>query len=46
MKLAKVTPRFLLEEALSFVKGYTAAKNKPRVFMWKLKQLKIEAAKG
>ncbi len=46
MKLAKVTPRFLLEEALSFVKGYNAAKNKPRVFMWKLKQLKIEAAKG
>jgi hypothetical protein len=40
IKLAKETPRGVIEEALSFVKGYTSAKSKGRVFMWKLKQLK------
>lgn len=40
IKLAKETPRVMLEEALSFVKGYTSAKSKGRIFMWKLKQLK------
>ena len=40
MKLAKETPRGLLETARSFVKDAQNAKSKPRLFMWKLKQLK------
>lgn len=40
IKLAKETPRILLEEALSFTKGYFKANNKGKVFMWRLKQLK------
>lgn len=40
IKLAKNTPRILLEEALTFTKGYTNAKNKGKVFMWRLNQLK------
>lgn len=40
IKLAKNTKRPILEEALNFTKGYLTAKNKARVFMWKLKQLK------
>lgn len=43
MKLAKETPRILLERARSFVKDATNAKSKGRLFMWKLKQLKDEA---
>ncbi len=42
IKLAKNTKRGLLDEALTFTKGYYEAKSKPRVFMWKLHQLKIE----
>ncbi len=44
IKLCKDCPRILIEEALSFVKGYANAKNKGRVFMWKLNQLKKEKA--
>lgn len=40
IKLAKEVDRKLLEEALNFTKGYTAAKSKPRIFMWKLAELK------
>ena len=40
IKLAKTTDRSLLEEALNFTKGYTNAKNKAKVFMWRLKQAK------
>lgn len=40
IKLAKELPRSMLEEALNFTKGYSAAKSKARVFMWRLKQLK------
>ena len=40
MKLAKETPRILLEKARTFVKDATNAKSKGRLFMWKLKQLK------
>jgi hypothetical protein len=40
IKLAKDTKREILLEALSFTKGYLSAKNKGKVFMWKLKQLK------
>lgn len=40
IKLAKEVDRKLLEEALNYTKGYTAAKSKARVFMWRLNQLK------
>ena len=40
IKLAKITPRILLENARSFVKDAENARSKPRLFMWKLKQLK------
>lgn len=40
IKLAKNLPRALLEEALNYTKGYYNAKNKGKVFMWRLKQLR------
>lgn len=40
MKLAKVTPRILLEKARTFVKDATNAKSKGRLYMWKLAELK------
>lgn len=40
IKLAKNIDRKILEEALNFTKGYTAAKSKARIFMWKLKELR------
>ncbi len=40
IKLAKETPRSLLENARSFLKDANNAKSKGRLFMWKLKQLK------
>lgn len=40
MKLAKELPRGLLEEALNYTKGYYGAKNKAKVFMWRLKKLR------
>ena len=40
IKLAKELPRPLLEEALNYTKGYYNAKNKGKVFMWRLKELK------
>lgn len=40
MKLAKEINRNILEEALNFTKGYYNAKNKAKVFMWRLKELK------
>lgn len=40
IKLAKEVDRKILEEALNFTKGYYSAKNKARVFMWKLTELK------
>ncbi len=39
IKLAKETPRVILENARSFVKD-SGARSKGRLFMWKLKQLK------
>jgi hypothetical protein len=42
IKLAKTLDRGLLEEALTYTKGYTTAKSKGKVFMWKLKELKSE----
>lgn len=40
IKLAKETPRGLMEAAKSFVIDAPNAKNKGALFMWKLKQLK------
>lgn len=40
IKLAKETPRKLLEEAKIFVKEAYEVKNKGRLFMWKLKELR------
>ncbi len=45
IKFAKTIDRHLLEAARSFVKDATHAKNKSRLFMWKLKQLKTEREK-
>jgi hypothetical protein len=42
MRLSKTTPRPLLEKALSFVSDAPNVKSKPRLFLWKLKQLKDE----
>ena len=40
MRLCKTTPRPILEEARTFVKGAMNAKSKGRLFMWKVKELK------
>lgn len=40
IKLAKTLPRKILDEALSYVKDYPNPKSKPRLFMWKIKELK------
>ena len=42
IKLAKITPRGLLEAAKNFVKDAYNVKSRPRLFMWRLKQLKNE----
>lgn len=42
MRLAKNTPRGLMESVRSFVKDATNVKSKGRLFMWRLKQLKDE----
>lgn len=44
IKLAKETPRILMENAKSFVLDANSAKNKGSLFMWKLQQLKNEKA--
>lgn len=43
IKLAKETPRGLLEAAKNFVKDAYQVKSRPRLFMWKLGELKKEA---
>jgi hypothetical protein len=42
IKLAKETPRGFLEAAKNFVKDAYQVKSKPRLFMWKLKELRKE----
>jgi hypothetical protein len=42
MKLAKETPRSLLEQARNFVKDAGKVRSRGRLFMWKLQQLKRE----
>lgn len=39
IRLAKTVPRAVLEKALSFVKD-AQANSKPKLFMWKMKELK------
>ncbi len=46
IKLAKEVNRNLLEEALNYTKSYYGAKNKARVFMWRLKQLRTVSTQG
>lgn len=45
IKLAKETPRGFLEAARSFVKDAYNVKSKPKLFMWKLSELKKEKKK-
>ena len=42
MRLAKNTPRPMLEQAKNFVTDAYQVKNKAKLFMWKLQQLKNE----
>jgi len=42
MRLAKTTPRHLLEQARYFVKDASKVQNRARLFMWKLTQLRKE----
>lgn len=42
MRLCKNTPRPVLEEARTFVKGAFQAKSKGKLFMWKVKDLKCK----
>lgn len=43
IKIAKEKPRALVEQAFSFAIDYPNAKNKGRLFMWKLKELEKES---
>jgi len=43
IKLAKEMPRGLLEAARNFVKDAYNVKSKPKLFMWKLSELKKQA---
>lgn len=42
MRLAKNTPRAILEAAKNFVTDAYQVKNRARLFMWKLRQIKTE----
>lgn len=42
IKWAKEKPRAVLERALSFTIDYPGAKDKSRIFMWKVKELEKE----
>ena len=43
IKLAKETPRGLLEAARNYVKDAYEVKSRPKLFMWRLSELKKEA---
>ncbi len=45
MRLVKNTPRPILEEARVFVKGAYGAKNRAKLFMWKVKEIKEKQQK-
>lgn len=40
IKFSKTMPRAILEEAKNFVKGAGSVRNRGRLFMWKLKELR------
>ncbi len=42
IKLAKTVDRNMMEECFAFAKHYNSAKDKGKLFMWKLGQLKEE----
>ncbi|MAG59285.1 hypothetical protein CMO96_00645 [Candidatus Woesebacteria bacterium] len=42
MRLAKITPRHLLEQARYFVKDQKSVRSPVKLFMWKLAQLRKE----
>jgi len=42
IKLAKTVDRNMMEEAFAFAKHYNSAKNKAKIFMWKLGELRQE----
>lgn len=42
MRMCKNTPRYILEEALIFVKGASKVRSKAKLFMWKVKQIREE----
>ncbi len=42
IKWAKEKPRAILEQALSFTSDYPKARDKSRIFMWKVKELEKE----
>lgn len=46
IKLAKEKPRALLEQAFSFAIDYPNAKNRGKLFMWKLTELEKERKSG
>lgn len=39
IRLAKIIPRAIIEDAASFVSDYPKAKDKGKIFMWKYRQL-------
>lgn len=43
IKLAKITPRGILETARNFIKDAYKVKSKPALFLWKLKELNKNA---
>lgn len=45
IKLAKDTPRGILESARSFVRDATNARSRPALFLWKMKELKEKGKK-
>lgn len=46
IKLAKEIPRILLENVRSFVRDAYNVESKPKLFLWKLKQLRDEYTKS
>ncbi len=46
IKLAKTKPRQLLEQARTYVTDYPAAKNKGKLFLWKIKDLESTSTKS
>ena len=45
IKWAKEKPRVILEQAFSFAIDYPSAKDRSRIFMWKVKELESESKK-